>query len=280
MLVQTLAAAGTHLAAKRATASFDPFVLVTLRLALAALAFAPVLALTPGPKLPPRSTWRWLALFSLLAGPVNQGLFMVGLSRSKAMHGGLLYALTPIGVYTVALALGRERSSPRRLAGILLALAGVVALLLERGLAAAMGPLFGDLLILGAVAAWVAWTTGSRTFAAEHGGLRTAGWSIIGGGLWALPAVPFALARPGLGEVDAVGWGCLLYLVLVASILSYTLWNYALARVEASRVAIFTNLQPVATALAAWALLGEPLTWGVFASGALVLTGVRLAQRG
>lgn len=279
LLVQTVVAAGTHLAAKRATASFDPLVLVTLRLVFAGLAFSVVLAVTPGPKLPPRHTWSWLAGFSLLAGPVNQGLFMYGLSRSTAMHGGLLYALTPIGVYLAALALGRERSSPRRFLGIVIALMGVVALLLERGLAAALAPAVGDLFILGAVVSWVVWTTASRPFAATHGGLRTAGWSIIGGGLWALPMLPRALTQPGLAEVDAVGWACLVYLVLLASVLAYALWNYALASIEASRVAIFTNLQPIATAVAAWALLGEPLTWGVFVSGALVLTGVRLAQR-
>ena len=49
-----------------------------------------------------------------------------------------------------------------------------------------------------------------------------------------------------------------------------------LGRMEASKVAVFANLQPVATALAAWLWLGEPLTWEMGAGGALVLAGVRL----
>lgn len=54
---------------------------------------------------------------------------------------------------------------------------------------------------------------------------------------------------------------------------------YALSRMTASRVAVFANLQPVATALAAWAVLGDPITWEIVAGGALVIAGVRMTQR-
>ena len=33
------------------------------------------------------------------------------------------------------------------------------------------------------------------------------------------------------------------------------------------------------TAFAAWLVLGDPMTWEVFAGGALVIAGVRLTQR-
>lgn len=279
VLGQTVISAGTHLAAKQATASFTPGLLVTLRLVLAAVVFVAILAALPGRRLPPREDWAWLLGFGFLAGPVNQGLFMAGLQTSKATHGALLYALTPIGVYLLAVARGREVASARRLWGIGLAFAGVVVLLLGRGLREALEPLLGDLLILGAVASWVVWTTESKPFASRHGGLRTAAWSLLAGGLWMLPAAPFTVTREALAVVTPVGWWCLAYLVVMTSVVSYALWNYALARVEPSRVAVFANLQPVATALAAWGLLGEPLVWEVAAGGALVLLGVRLAQR-
>jgi drug/metabolite transporter (DMT)-like permease len=279
VLGQTLISAGTHLAARQATQEMPPFLLVTLRLSLAALVFVVVLAVTPGPRFPPRRAWRTVLFFGFLAGPLNQGLFMYGLSRSKATHGGLLYALTPVGVYLMALLLRREKPSRGRLTGISIAFTGVLVLLLGRGLTQALGPLVGDLFILGAVLAWVVFTTESRTFSREHGGLRTAGWSLIVGGLLWLPLAPFFVTRDALANISVLGWECLGYLVVLTSVVSYALWNFALARVEASRVAIFTNLQPVATAVAAFFVLNEPLTWEVFVGGALVLVGVRLAQR-
>lgn len=279
ILGQTLISAGTHLAAKQATLFIAPLLLVTLRMTLSGVVFALLLLATPGPKLPPRESWKWLIGYGLIAGPLNQGLFMYGLVRSKATHGGLLYALTPIGVYLLAIALKREQAVGRRFLGIAIAFAGVAVLLLGHGLADALGPLVGDLFILGAVAAWVVWTTESRPFAAKHGGVRTAAWSLIAGALWMLPAVPFTVSSASLAAIAPMGWYCLVYLVLMTSVVSYVLWNYALARVESSRVAVFANLQPIATALAAWAVLDEPLGWSVFVGGALVLLGVRLAQR-
>lgn len=279
LLGQTVISAGTHLAAKQATSLVDPLLLVTLRLLLASAAFAVVLAVLPGPKLPPRAKWGWLLFFGLLAGPVNQGLFLFGLSRSKATHGALLYALTPIGVYLVALALKREKPKAVRFVGITLAFLGVGLLLLGRGLAEAVGPLVGDLFILGAVASWVAWTTESRPFAVEHGGVRTAAWAIIAGGVWMVPVAPFVVTSDKLVAIPALGWWCIAYLVFFTSLVAYALWNYALSRTDASRVAIFANLQPVATALLAWVVLGEQLTWVGAAGGVLVLLGVRLAQR-
>lgn len=279
LLGQTVISAGTHLAAKQATTLIDPLLLVTLRLLLASAAFALVLAVLPGPKLPPKNRIGWLLGFGLLAGPMNQGLFLFGLARSKATHGALLYALTPIGVYLLALALKREKPKAVRFVGISLAFAGVTLLLVGRGLAEAMGPLVGDLFILGAVATWVAWTTESRPFAIEHGGLRTAAWAIIAGGIWVLPVAPFVVSVDALAAIPPVGWACLAYLVLLTSMVAYALWNYALSRTDASRVAVFSNLQPVVTALLAWVLIDEQLSWAGLVGGVLVLLGVRLAQR-
>jgi drug/metabolite transporter (DMT)-like permease len=279
LLGQTLISAGTHLAARRATQDVDALSLVTLRILLSAAGYVAVLAALKGPLLPPRQTWRWWLGFGFLAGPINQGFFVYGLSRSKASHAALLYALTPAGVYLLSVLRGRERPTPARLAGIAVAFAGVVALLLGRGLGEALGPLVGDLFILGAVGAWVIWTAESRAMAVTHGGLRTAGWSLMAGAVWCVPVAPFVVKLDAFLAAPPIAWACLAYLVLLTSMGSYALWNYALSRTEASRVAVFANLQPVATALAAWALLDEPIGGELVVGGALVLLGVRLAQR-
>jgi drug/metabolite transporter (DMT)-like permease len=77
-----------------------------------------------------------------------------------------------------------------------------------------------------------------------------------------------------------VTWSAIAYLAVVTSVVSYFLWYYALGKMTASKVAVFSNLQPVATALAAWAFLHEPLTWEIALGGALVLAGVWLTQGG
>jgi drug/metabolite transporter (DMT)-like permease len=72
-------------------------------------------------------------------------------------------------------------------------------------------------------------------------------------------------------EVSATTLACIAYLGVLTSVVAYLLWYYALSKAAASKVAVFSNLQPVATAIAAWAILGEALTWEIAVGGVLVL---------
>ena len=281
LLAHTLISAGTHLAARASTTALSPMSVAVLRMTLTAVVFLAIIALHPtfrGQRLPPREDRLRFLFWGFVAGPMNQGFFLAGIERSVASHASLLYALTPVGVYLASVALRRETSSPRRLIGVAVALAGVVALLLDRGLAAALAPLVGDLLLLCAVVAWVAWTLASRDLARRYSGLQMASWTMLSAGLQAALCAPFLLDLPPLSTVPTAAWLSLGYLVAFTSVVAYILWSFALVRAEASRVAVFTNLQPVFTALLAWLILGEPIGWGVFIGGVLVIVGVRIVQ--
>jgi drug/metabolite transporter (DMT)-like permease len=82
-----------------------------------------------------------------------------------------------------------------------------------------------------------------------------------------------ALVQP----VTAGGWGGMIGVaVLQAS--SIPLFYVALAQIGPERSAMFNNLQPVISILAAYLLFGELLTPAQFAGAALVLGGIALMQ--
>lgn len=278
MSVHVLLSALTYLAAKRGVQELPPLTLLFWRLLVSAGTFALILAFLPAPRLPPRAVLGRVALLGLLSGPLNQALFLVAMQNTSAAHGALIFSLTPLGVYLVELRRGRELARWTASLGIVFALAGVVLLLLARGLNALSGLFFGDLLLLGSLLAWVFYTTEGRELVAQEGALRTSAWSNIAGALWLLPLAPWVLRPELVASASAVAKGAVVYLGLGSSVLSYLIWFAALGRTDASKVAIFSNLQPVATALAAWALLGEHIGWEVVVGGALVLLGVRLTQ--
>ncbi len=277
LLLQTVISGGTYLVAKRALGELPVTTLVLWRFLLSGAVFAALVVLLPGPALPPRRALPAVLGLGLLAGPLNQGLFFAGLAQSTASHAALLYALTPIGVYLYSVLRGRESPSARSGLGLLLALSGALVLLLAHGLRALSGVFLGDLLILGAVTAWVLYTAEGKAFIGEHGALRATAWSMIAGALWLLPAAPWVLQPAFVLGAGPVVKGSILYLALLTSVLSYLLWYWALGRTDASKVAVFSNLQPVATALAAWLVLGERIGWEVAVGGVLVLAGVRLS---
>jgi len=278
MAVHVLLSALTYLAAKRALAELPPLTVLWWRLVISASTFALVLAVLPRPRLPPRGVLGQVVLLGLLSGPGNQALFLLGMRTSSAAHGALIFSLTPLGVYLVELARGRERARWTASLGIATALSGVLVLLLAPGLQALSGLFLGDVLLLGSLLAWVFYTTVGRTLVAAQGPLRTSAWSNMAGALCLLPLGPWVVQPAAVAGASLLAKGSLLYLGLGSSVLAYLIWFAALGRADASKVAVFSNLQPVATALAARVVLGEPIGAEVVVGGALVLLGVRLTQ--
>src|SRR5881409_2006460 len=149
LAVNVIIASGTFLVAKRTLAEFTPLTLALLRFLLAAGSLWPLTRLLLRGRRIERADRPRILLLGLLAVPLNQGLFLVGMQWASASHAALLYALTPA---FVVLSGSRAAGRPARttLAGIALAFAGVLALLLHQGLRFDRTSLEGDLVILAA----------------------------------------------------------------------------------------------------------------------------------
>lgn len=280
MLLHSAISAGTYLAAKRALGELSPFEVALARFTLAGVVFAG-LVLHRRVRVS-RGDLLGLGVLGFVAVPLNQGFFLVGLAWSTPGHAALLYALTPVFVFLLArLRLG-ERATPLKVGGIALAFAGTLVVLLERGalgLADARRMLLGDLLILGAVLSWAVVAVGGKVYAERYGAVASTGVAITIGTVLYLP-LGLLLSDPGhFQALSAGGWASLGYLVLLTSVAAYLIYYWALARTEASRVAIWSNLQPVLTAGLAWALYGDRLTGPFLAGGAMVLAGVVMTER-
>jgi len=281
LLLHVLISAGTFIVAKVALGQFDPMALAQFRFVLATLGLFALLAARRQLDLGSlRGSWGALAFLGFIGTTLNQGLFLGGLLHSTSAHGALLYAATPIVVLCLAFARGQERASRRRVVGVVLAFAGVVYLLLGRGLTFDRRWIGGDFLIFLAVIAWAVYTTRGKELIARLKPLPVTAWGMLFGTLFFLPVGTPALLAQDWTRVTASGWWCLAYISFLTSITSYLLWGWALSRIEASRVAVFTNLQPIATALLAWMVFREPLTLHFVVATVFVLTGVWLAERG
>lgn len=280
MLLHSALSAGTYLAAKRALGELSPFELALVRFVLAGAVYTALLLRSP-PRLPRRDLLAMAGL-GFVAVPLNQGLFLAGLSRTSPGHAALLYALTPVFVFLLARVRLGERAGPARLAGIALAFAGVVVVLSARGLLGGEGAgsgLLGDLLVLLGVVAWAVYIVLGKPYAERYGTVTATGLSLVTGTLLYLP---LGLPLSDLGHFRALspgGWAAVGYLVVLTSVVSYLIYYWALRRAEAGRVAIWSNTQPVLTALLAWALYGERLTASFVLGGAMVLAGVVLTER-
>jgi drug/metabolite transporter (DMT)-like permease len=280
LALNVLIASGTFLIAKQTLREIPPLPLTLLRFLVAAGAlWAFARALQPDVRVERRDRGR-LLLLGILAAPLNQGLFLFGMQWASASHAALLYALTPAFVLLFLAWGGQGRPTRAQLAGIALAFAGVLTLLLQRGLRFDRDALRGDLLVFAAVIAWGLYLALARGMIRKYGPLVVTSEALLMGTLAFVPFGILGLRGFDASAVSLPGWLGLLYLGLLTSAVNYVLLFWGLEYLKPATVALTTNLQPLVTAAMAWVFLGERLPGAFALSTALVLGGVWLTQMG
>jgi len=76
-----------------------------------------------------------------------------------------------------------------------------------------------------------------------------------------------------------MAWGSILYVALITSVVGYTIWFWLLKRMEATRVSILANMQPIVAGVLGIYLLGEAVNVPFIIGALIILGGVTIAQK-
>jgi drug/metabolite transporter (DMT)-like permease len=275
---------GNYIAGKIALREFSPLFLAGLRIGFAGVAMLPLYAwqrvrvTEPRPSGSARATLQ-LLLLGLFGVTLNQVLFIVGLSRTSVAHAAILIGLTPVMVLIVAWLRGQERITPRKAAGMAIALAGVAVLKAFDPAGGAGATWAGDFIILLAGFCFALFTVFGKEATEQYSTITMNTYAYVGGAVALLPLTLREAARQPLAHVSAGAWLAAIYMALFPSVIAYLIYYHALAHMTASRVSAFSYLQPVFASIMGVAILGETLGAPVIAGGAVILTGVYLAER-
>jgi drug/metabolite transporter (DMT)-like permease len=275
-----------YIAAKVALRSFPPVLYASIRMILAgALMFATYLLWVR--KRPEAVIRKWprrdlliLSAIGVLGMVGNQILFVAGIGRTSVAHASLVIATTPVQVLLLAWLRGQERLTTLKIAGMSLAIGGVGVLNLAPGRSARGASLVGDLLIFLCAFSFALYSVLGKERIRKFGAIPV---NALGFGVSAvllLAPVWFWGRDFDYAAVPALGWSMLAYMAGISSVLCYIIYSTALESLPASRVASFSYAQPFIACLAAWWLLGEPVTVPVALGGLMVLGGVWLTGRG
>ncbi len=251
-----------------------PLLFVALRFVLVVF---PCILFIPKPDV----GWKAIAGVGLLMSAGQFGLLY--LAMAWGMPAGLASLVLQAQVlFTVLLAAGLLGERPTRLqmAGIVLGVAGLLAVAVGRSLVAPVLPL---LITLAAALSWAAGNIVARKAKAASG-LGLVVWS---GAVVPIPLLGLSLLVDGpsavvgtLMDLQPATILSALYTAVFASLVGYGIWNGLLSRYPSSSVVPFTLLVPVVGITAAWAILGEIPTAADLVGGALLLGGVATAVFG
>ena len=195
-----------------------------------------------------RSDWRLILWLAILAIPLNQLPYLIGIGLVPPEHGALIYATTPVWVLIVARLLLGEKITPLKLLGIALAFFGVWRVFTEKQVTFD-NTLLGDGILVFGVLGWAVYSVQGKVLTERYGALQTTTLAISLGSLLFLPVLPWAMLQPHYSQISSLGWISLLYMAFLTSAVAYTIWYWLMGQMETAKAAVLQNLQPVFTML-------------------------------
>ncbi len=230
-----------------------------------------------------RSGWprprQWLdySLIGILLLSVGNGLVMWAEKTVPSGTAALIVATVPVWILLLdGLRSGGQPWTARVWIGTVVGLLGVALVARpEGGMGAGRWPA-----ILGLQVACLAWTIGSlyaqsvprRLPLASAAAIEMLAGSLVLGALaWLFAEDPARMAA-----ASPRAWGAVAYLVVFGSLIAFTAFAYCLNELPATTVGTYAYVNPVVAVFLGWLILGEALTPGLVAGGALIVLSVVL----
>ena len=278
LLVAVLLLGTNPVAVKYAVSAVAPLPFVALRFTVAGLLLLGVVRfLGSGGGVERKDLLAMMGVGALGVGATNV-LFSSGVSLTNASDTALLYAVVPVWGMLLGSVLGLERPTLRDVLGVGIAFLGIVVVVYG-GLGGSGSSLKGNLLVLGATVCWGSYTVLSLPLLEKYSPLVVAAYTMLFGGLAALP-----FAFPSLLSVDwdamSVGvWATVAYSTILVAAFGFFAWQRGASLLGANKVLVYQYLITFVGVASGMVLLGEGFGVEKIIGGAVIFFGVYLARR-
>jgi len=277
-LLLTLIWGTTWAAIRIGLAGIPPITGVALRFAIAAvilLAAAPLFKVRFGRSVTERWLWLLNAACSFCA---SYGIVYWAEQWLPSGLTSVIFATMPLFVALLAhFTLPGERLTRPSLAGVVLGFGGV-ALIFSEDFTVLGGPMAATasvVLLISPSCSAVASVAIKKWGRAIHPISISAVPMGIAAGVMGALALSLERDRPPV--FDAVSVGALLYLAVLGSAVTFSLYFWLLTHVSATRMSLIAYTAPVVAVSVGALVFDEPLTWRILCGAALVIGGVALA---
>ena len=286
--------AGNFIAAKIGLLYLAPLAMASFRVVLAGVVMIPVYwsclrfsAFAEAAELRSRGflardfwTFVYLGFFGV---SVNQMCFTIGLHFTSVSHSAVIVGLSPIYILVLAVLFRLERATGRKVAGMLVALAGVVVLASENGISTHSPSIEGDAITMAGSLGFAIYGVLGKRVAGRYDTLTMTAFTHFAGSLIVLPlAIHEArtLYTTGHWEQPWRVGAALMYMAVFSSALAYVFYFWLLRYLEASQLGAFTYLLPVLATILGIVWLGEKGSWTQILGAVMSLGGVYWIESG
>ena len=254
----------------------DPVALAILRWGIGFLCVLPA-SLLMNARWPERRDWLQVAALGLSFFGLFFILYNIAISYTTAARASLALATLPLHTMVVAALLGVEPLTARKTAGVCVAVLGAGAALAAGLGSAPAGAWRGELIMTAAVFCMAFYNVLSRPIIQRSSAL---GFLTVGMGAGVAMLILIGTVSGSLSALQGLNasqWIAGAYLGIAGGAAAFILWVLALQRATPTRVANTMTVNPVAAALLAAVLVGEPITPNLIAGLVAVFAGIGIA---
>ncbi len=254
----------------------DPLTLAILRWGIGFVCVLPI-ALVLRVRWPSRKDWPAVAALGFCFFGLFFILYNIAVTYTTAARASLALSTLPLQTMVVGALLGIEPLSLRKALGVGIAVLGVFGALASGLSAAPPDAWYGELIMTSAVLCMAFYNVWSRPFIQRSSAL---GFLAVGMGCGAAALIAAGLLSDRIAVLQGFGapqWLAGIYLGVCGGALAFILWVMALQRASPTRVANTMTVNPVAAALLAGQLVGEPITLNLVIGLVAVFAGIWIA---
>lgn len=224
--------------------------------------------------------WRIVVLLSAIGVASFNTLVYTGLQWTPAINAFLMQSIMPVLIVAMSYLFFRDRISALQGMGVLLSLAGAVAIITQGRLETLRALQFnrGDLLVFVAVVSYAGYSALLRKRPPVHP-LSFLAITFILGALMLVPLYLWETLTVRAVRINPPTLLTIAYVAIFPSTVSYFCFNRGVELAGANRAGLFLHLMPLFGGVMAVLFLGEALRWYHGAGIALIVLGILLATR-
>jgi len=266
---------------KLALTNIPPFTLAFIRFFFAGLIFLP-LGLYFWQKINIRD-WLNIFLIGFFGITVNISFFFLGLPKTISINAPIIASSGPVFLFLLSILFLKEKPKLKVLAGMFVALTGVLIIILSpiflNSKKLIFGEIEGNLFFLLATFGAVIQTLISKKVLAKINPYQVSLISFLFGSFTFTPMMFKELHSWNFTFLNNNGWLGIIFGVVFCSALAYFCYYYGISKLQAQEIGLFTYVDPVVAVIIAIPLLKEYPNFYYLLGVLLVFGGIYIAER-
>ena len=224
-----------------------------------------------------RKDWAIIVISALLMGVTRKVMMMFGLSRTSPIDGSIIATIVPLLVLIVSVIAGVDSLSARKVLGLVLGMAGAVAVILSSGSSHhAQSELWGNVMMICSGTVTALYMVFFKRLVAKYRvtTLLRAIYTIS-----AVVMLPFgvrAMVETNFEQFDTKLYLAAAFVLIVPTYLPNLLLNYSLRYLKPTLSSVYTYIQPVLAVALSVAMGLDQLHIDTAIFAAMLFTGVAL----